>query len=686
MKQASDKHFRCTICQRGFTRIDHLKRHHLRHSGLKPYSCIFCSEAFARCDNLRDHYPDCPKRGDRQIPETGQRGRRRHACESCTAMKLRCDGESPCSSCIKRNLKCNNQRKKPATGAESAKPLTSVKSEDYDQSSDRGSIKFLLNGGTDSFTEKFNLPPHSDRTRGMVYHTQRELEEVTNPIVSYPLGGNPPEYGPPFVDGEHDDLSFFHENFMSFINGPFAESQKSLQDPFTGGMAHQPMLPPGQDPNLAVVGEQPFYEPESAFATTLIQSILARSWTVNLDAKAQQEISTNLHFLLTTSRIRKFIGLYFRYWHPNCPIIHLPSFDPEQVPTPLLASIVFMGAMYSNDDRETFVARRMLDFAELYVFSTEIFACESEVSRVFVGRPMTDAERRDWVHFQHFQAAYIMVVVQYWAGSKAARNRAMEIRFGEIIRIARSMGLTGCRHLPEDRIHESLWIQKESRIRTINIILLLDCAFSFYQNYPCRLTPSEMECDLPCENAFFNSEHPFAQPNFRFSRETTVYDAFQFLFAEDQPINQSSNGASNVKFTVLDMFILIHLLYAFINSHMTHLIPLMRIRQAKQQASESSSPSENKNQRSNHSMPEDSILTSIRTALARWRTLWMALRTEIPHHEWASMGFYKNGYNFWLVAQLLITKKHSVDVTMQMEVKCEDKLEKLKVLLQDDND
>jgi hypothetical protein len=87
-----------------------------------------------------------------------------------------------------------------------------------------------------------------------------------------------------------------------------------------------------------------------------------------------------------------------------------------------------------------------------------------------------------------------------------------------------------------------------------------------------------------------------------------------------------------------------------------------------------------------HLIPDDSILTGIRIALTRWRTLWMALRTQIPGHEWALMGFFKNGYNFWLVAQLLITKKHSVDVTMQMEVKCEDKLEKLKVLLQDDND
>jgi hypothetical protein len=313
-----------------------------------------------------------------------------------------------------------------------------VKTEDYDQSSDRGSIQFLLNGGTDSFTEKFHLPPRGDRTRGMVYHTQTELEEATSPIIPYTLNGNPPEYTPAFIEAEPEDLSFFQGDFMAFINGPFADSQKSFQDPFAGGLAQQPILPPGQDPNLAVIGDQSFYEPESAFATVLIQSILARSWTINLDAKAQQEISTNLHFLLTTARIRKCIGLYFRYWQPNCPIIHVPSFDPDQVPTPLLASIVFMGAMYSNDDRETFIARKMLDLAELYVFSTEIFAGENEVGRVFLGRPMTDAEKKDWAHFQYFQAAYIMMVAQYWAGSKASRNRAMEIRFSEIIRVRSS--------------------------------------------------------------------------------------------------------------------------------------------------------------------------------------------------------------------------------------------------------
>ncbi|KAJ9311865.1 transcriptional regulator family: Fungal Specific TF and C2H2 zinc finger [Paecilomyces variotii] len=700
MKPAADKHFRCTICQRGFTRIDHLKRHHLRHSGLKPYSCVFCDESFARCDNLRDHYPDCAQRGSRPIPETGQRGRRRHACESCTSMKLRCDGESPCGSCIKRKLKCNNQRKKPSKEAMTEKGPSLAKREEYDQSSDRGSIKFLLNGGTDSFTEKFLLPPCSERTRGLVYHTKKEWEESPSPTVSYGYDGVRTDYAPAFIDADPGDLGFFHDTFINFFNGPFGETQKSLYDPLTGGLAYRPIVPPGQDPNLTLPGET-IYEPEAPFATALIQSILTKVWTVSLDTKAQEEISTNLHFLLTPGRIRKFIQLYFKHWHPHCPVIHPPSFDPDHVPTSLLASVVFMGAMYSTDERESYAAKRVLDFAELFVFSTEAFACENEIARVFTGTVNPDLERGDWLHFQHFQAGYLMVVIQYWAGGRISRNRAMENRFGEIIKVARKLGLLKCRHLPEDRIHEYLWIQKESRIRTINVVSLLDCAFSFYQNYPCRLTHNEMECDLPCEESVFCSQHPFAEPNFRFTRNVTIREAFQQLFSEEsansKPVLGRSQSVSSaftqtsmqnledLQLTVLDMFILIHLLYAFINSHMTLLDPFIRMRRAAASKAETPSLTDSSSSPSHQiSMPDDSILGAIRTALARWRSVWLTLNSKVPSHEWAAMGFYKNGYNFWLVAQLLITKKDSLDVTMRMEVKCEDKLDKLKVLLQDD--
>lgn len=313
------------------------------------------------------------------------------------------------------------------------------------------------------------------------------MEATTGPAVTYDLNRH---YLSPFIEADTGDI--FRDTFVNFMNGPFGDTCKALQDPLGESLVYPTILPPGPDPTLLLHGEQPFYEPESAFATALVSHIFSKVWIGATDPKIQQEMLANLQFLLTTARIRKFVDMYFRYWHHNCPLLHPPSFDPNQVPTPLLASVVFMGAMYSNDDREVQLAKKLLDFAELYVFSTETFACESEIYRVFNGIPTVEGEKNNWLHFQYFQAGYLMLVVQYWAGSKVSRNRAMEIRFSEIIRvficpsrwwkggivylpsllltvsqIARSLGLTKCRHSPEDRLHETLWIQKESRIRCV---------------------------------------------------------------------------------------------------------------------------------------------------------------------------------------------------------------------------
>ncbi|KAL4753717.1 hypothetical protein BDW72DRAFT_167788 [Aspergillus terricola var. indicus] len=679
------KHFCCTICQRGFTRIDHLKRHHLRHSGLKPYSCIFCSESFARCDNLRDHYADCAQRGDRGIPETGQRGRRRHACQSCTSMKLRCDGQTPCGSCIKRNLECNKARKTSISSPGASSDTPSTKQEDHERPSERGSIKFLLNGGTDSFTEDFLLPPRSDRTRGLEYHHQKE--EAESSMLAFKSEGEPAEFAPAFVDLDPNSLSFFQDTFLDFFNGPFGETHKTVGDTYAGGMMdYTPTPASNHDPNLAFSGQQPF-EPERPYATAMIQAILSRAWSVPLDAKVHEEISTNVTFLLTTGRIQKLVALYFKYWHANCTMLHAPTFDPEYVALPLLTSVVFMGAMYTKDERERYAAKRLLDFAELYVFSSDIFSSEYEMASTICGNRQAEGEVHGWLQFQTLQAGFLMVVAQYWAGGPVSSSRAMEIRFSEVVKVARRIGLLTYRHTPEDGIDEKIWIQNESRIRTMNVISLLDCAFYFYQNYPCRLSHTELQWEFPCYDSVFASEHPFAAPSFQVSRGITIRNAFSDLFEEagghDTPSPSAPSGAL-ATLTVLDMFVLIHVLYAFINTHMTCLAPLMRSIHNSVINQPVATPSSGKKRQA--SAQEDSTLTPIRMALMRWRDHWLTLRNTVSSCEWASMGFYKNGYNFWLVSQLLITKKESVDVVMKMEVRCEDKLEKLKVLLKDDNE
>ncbi|KAJ5772313.1 hypothetical protein N7520_002842 [Penicillium odoratum] len=696
MKPA-EKHFRCTICQRGFTRIDHLKRHHLRHSGQKPYSCVFCSDSFARwyvrenfqvpdvlltsytsSDNLRDHYAECAQRGDRQIPETGQRGRRRHACLSCTSMKLRCDGQSPCGSCVKRNLDCNNERtgRPQHVGLDEGSPATGTETETYAKESDRGSIKFLLNSGLDSFTEDFRLPPRNDRARTLIYNDQ-EMQEASVGVFPYDVQGNRPGYTPGLADPDPAGMQYFPNSFLDFFNASFGD-QKPIEDLYTGHITYPAGIPPVQDLHQAIRPDQAIFEPERPFAMALVQSILARAWTVPLDNKGQEEISSNLNFLLTTARIRKFASLYFKFWQPSCPMIHVPSFDPETVSLPLLAAVVFMGAMYSSDQKEVYIAKRVFDFAEIFVYSSQVYSAETEIASLLLGNRNTIDEADDWTKFQNFQAGFIMVAAQYWAGNQTARGRAMENRFSEVVKLARRLRLIKCRHMPHEQSDETLWIQTECRIRTISIISLMDCAFFFFQNYPYRLSTAEMENDFPCEQSLFQSKHPFSEPNFRLSRNLTLYEAFQNLFACPQGFPGQTPDPSPMDLTLFDMFILIHILFAFINTHMMLVGTLGRHSEVIQLQQKSSN--------GKSAIPEDSLLSSIMTALNRWHDHWLQLRTQVPNDEWTSMGFLKNGYNFWLVSQLLVTKKDAVEVLMRMEVNCDDKLEKLKVLLQDDQE
>jgi hypothetical protein len=79
-----------------------------------------------------------------------------------------------------------------------------------------------------------------------------------------------------------------------------------------------------------------------------------------------------------------------------------------------------------------------------------------------------------------------------------------------------------------------------------------------------------------------------------------------------------------------------------------------------------------------------SPLVTIQKALDRWYKLWIELKNNIQINEWAYIGFYKNAYNFWLVAQLLVRKEESLDIIMKMEGLCDDKLEQLNVLLWDE--
>lgn len=306
-----------------------------------------------------------------------------------------------------------------------------AKQKPYNHPTDYTSIKSLLNGGADSFTEKFRQPPHDERPLGLLYHSQTALQDEECESIHQHAGSKEPDYALAFMDSGLPEFQLFPD---TFFDGHFSVGHPFAENPWNSGITCHALLPE-LGPGLSLSWEDTMFKPEPSFVLTLIESISERSRTVLTDDKAREELFTDLTFLLTTARIRKFIALYLKYWHPSCAIVHAPTLDLEAISVPLLASIVFMGAMYTTDLKEAYVAKRMLDFVELYIFSNDIFSPDREIRAIFSGKSCHEDEVDDWIKFQNFQAGLLITVVQYWAGSRVSRDRAIENRFSEVVKV-----------------------------------------------------------------------------------------------------------------------------------------------------------------------------------------------------------------------------------------------------------
>jgi Fungal specific transcription factor domain len=308
-----------------------------------------------------------------------------------------------------------------------------------DASSDRGSIKFLLNSGTASFIECFRLPSsHERRNLFNFRNTQRSpdsssttLDVFTN---SSDNGSTASTFSDPFEDEPIDWSLFEDENLLRFLSSPFNEVQTQSEDLFAPMAIEQSFAAGPNMPGVPLPGE---WEPPSEASSAAIQAIFRKTMTLQLSPPEQADISHHLNYLFTPSRIKRLVGLYFEFWHPHCPIIHQGTFSIETVPTPLLVSVLVVGAMYSQVDRDVSTTKLLLDLAELYVFSIDDLTDEFEIRQMLRAPYNTTPDSIPLSNqaFQHLQAAYLMVCVQFWAGNMVSRKRAIDTKFGVVLKV-----------------------------------------------------------------------------------------------------------------------------------------------------------------------------------------------------------------------------------------------------------
>lgn len=141
----------------------------------------------------------------------------------------------------------------------------------------------------------------------------------------------------------------------------------------------------------------------------------------------QHNCSATLQYLLSPAQAHRAISRYFESWHRICRIIHRPAFTADTAPDVILVAVLILGAMYLPNDEDRKKTLSVIDLVEEYIFSQEPSTLDIDAQ--------TDTDFDDNPNFHFLQAAFLIVVTQYWTGSERARRRVSKVRFDRVIEV-----------------------------------------------------------------------------------------------------------------------------------------------------------------------------------------------------------------------------------------------------------
>lgn len=299
------------------------------------------------------------------------------------------------------------------------------------ESSDASSIKALIDGGTQGFTEGFNLPrvcdvdTAADSTSMPSDTTERDLASL--PAFPHHMD----------MDYQISDALDFPSHVADLWIGPPGHELPYFAE---NGDGH-----PGWSGNFAVPGfsqsSEPLdvmqgYKPDSLQVVLVKDMMLHKARELHPDGTGFDEVNAIIQSIFYQTKVDSFVKLFCQNFHPSCPIFHIPTLDADTITPELLLAVVCFGAMYAHDGTDKLMADSLLDIAELLVFSTDVFAGRYDHGYC-ASRPEADLEEADaeWKRFERLQAGYLIVVVQYWAGARSSKAHVMESRFCEVIQV-----------------------------------------------------------------------------------------------------------------------------------------------------------------------------------------------------------------------------------------------------------
>ncbi|KAL5093741.1 hypothetical protein Trisim1_010466 [Trichoderma cf. simile WF8] len=544
--------FICSICSSSFTRVAHLQRHQRSHSGDDSFQCSYCLLKFTRRDSLRKHWKSCllRKAVGQPIPSPELRGRKRRACDQCSASKRACNLESPCGTCALKGCSCSYRR---MSSQWTATPKSAAFSW-IDEAVSLGAIRALVEGEEDATApmrpgtistppslpmSAFSTPaihldgPSAQQTATWIYmqvFQSEEFEFLMNFISCDGLNQSfnfltTPEKGSD--DWNLNDILSFHD----LLGADYDVDSDSW------GVSEKP-----SQINKAV---EWLFDPLLTQTKAICKKLLHSSDTdACLPKGVTQSLDECIEFFNPQS-LRRLLDIYWKRWHSNCPIIHPSTFEASQAPTELIMVMALIGAFVSVDRQDAENARRWLDSTERLIFMLPWLSQEDDVSRKEFALTLDTKLRL-------LQAAILISVLQTWEGTDSARKRIMKLRYPYVAHASQdlmpssvvvSMGVDLATTL-----HQwSDFIIEEQIIRTKSFIFLLDTAFTIFHKTPPRVTIPDLDFPFPYPDVCFHSQNGIEffnsvqQLDTRYlsSRDVHIYGTIQNLCHTNSTTNLS---------------------------------------------------------------------------------------------------------------------------------------------------
>ncbi|KAJ9121313.1 hypothetical protein QFC24_004649 [Naganishia onofrii] len=188
--------------------------------------------------------------------------------------------------------------------------------------------------------------------------------------------------------------------------------------------------------------------------------------------------------------------VYFEKFHPAFPVIHLPTFEPKEAAPLLLASLICIGANYSN-----------LPGARGFCIDL-IEVLRKTLNALFENDSM-NLRSTSLIHVY-----WLVVLAGLWCGNKRTYEFAEAMR-GTLVNLCRRADLlNSASFFQSSMIHGGVdletkwrhWITSESRKRLGTAICLIDALFPALLDHPAYLSHGDMILFvLPCDEQFWTA-------------------------------------------------------------------------------------------------------------------------------------------------------------------------------------